>query len=153
MIFNHSSKFDFTQASINNISRLEVYYTPTPESPGSALAGGVNLVPRSAFDRAKPVFNYSAFLMMRDDARDFRKTPGPLREPTRKVHPGFDFSYVAPVSKTFGFTLTGAHSQADAADDFGLAKALAQVYELERKVRRGLAHRRSRRFVSSSMRS
>jgi iron complex outermembrane receptor protein len=97
--------------SINNISRLEVYYTPTPESPGSALAGGVNLVPRSAFDRAKPVFNYSAFLMMRDDARDFRKTPGPLREPTRKVHPGFDFSYVAPVSKTFGFTLTGAHSQ------------------------------------------
>ena len=33
-----------------------------------------------------------------------------LREPTRKVHPGFDFSYVAPVSKTFGYTLSAGTS-------------------------------------------
>jgi iron complex outermembrane receptor protein len=48
---------------------------------------------------------------MRDDVRDFDKTPGPTLGNTRKVHPGFDFSYVNPVNKKFGFTLSGGTSQ------------------------------------------
>ena len=40
--------------SVNNIARFDVLHSPTPESPGSALAGSVNLVPRSAFERARP---------------------------------------------------------------------------------------------------
>ena len=99
---------DFHTISMNNISRLEVMQSPTPESPGSALAGSVNMVPRSAFDRARPVFSYSVFLMMRDNDRHlFSKTPGPRWINTRKVHPGFDFSYIKPVNERFGFTLTG----------------------------------------------
>ena len=39
--------------SINNLSRIEVSYSPTPESQGSALAGSVNMVPRSSFERAR----------------------------------------------------------------------------------------------------
>ena len=96
--------------SINNLSRIEVSYSPTPESQGSALAGSVNMVPRSSFERAKPVLNFSAYLMMRDNARDFNKVPGPKPSPTRNVHPGFDFSYVAPVNKRFGFTLSAGYS-------------------------------------------
>jgi TonB-dependent receptor len=96
--------------SINNLSRIEVNYSPTPESPGGALAGSVNMVPRSAFERARPVFNASAYLLTRDNARDFKKVPGPKPSATRNVHPGFDFSYVAPVSKTFGYTLSGGVS-------------------------------------------
>ena len=96
--------------SINNLSRIEVSYSPTPESQGSALAGSVNMVPRSSFERAKPVFNASAYLLLRDNARDFHKVPGPKPSPTRNVHPGFDFSYVAPITKTFGFTLSGGIS-------------------------------------------
>ena len=96
--------------SINNLSRIEVSFSPTPESQGSALAGSVNMVPRSSFERVRPVFNVSAYLLMRDNARDFNKVPGPKPSPTRNVHPGFDFSYVAPVSKTFGFTLSGGIS-------------------------------------------
>lgn len=99
---------DFHTLSMNNISRLEVLHSPTPESPGSALAGSVNMIPRSAFDRARPVFNYSVFMMMRDNDRHlFSKTPGPRWINTRKVHPGFDFSYIKPVNDRFGFTLTG----------------------------------------------
>ena len=99
---------DFHTLSMNNISRLEVLHSPTPESPGSALAGSVNMIPRSAFDRSRPVFNYSVFLMMRDNDRHlFGKTPGPRWINTRKVHPGFDFSYLKPVNDRFGFTLTG----------------------------------------------
>jgi TonB-dependent receptor len=96
--------------SINNLSRIEVNYSPTPESPGGALAGTVNMVPRSAFERSRPSFNASAYLLMRDNARDFHKVPGPKPSATRNVHPGFDFSYVAPVNKRFGYTLSGGIS-------------------------------------------
>ncbi|MBI5690737.1 MAG: carboxypeptidase regulatory-like domain-containing protein [Verrucomicrobia bacterium] len=96
--------------SINNMSRIEVNYSPTPESQGSALAGSVNMVPRSSLERARPVFSGSVFLMLRDDARDFHRTPGPRRDPTRKVHPGFEVSAVVPVNKRFGFTLSASSS-------------------------------------------
>ncbi len=96
--------------SINNLSRIEVSYSPTPESQGSALAGSVNMVPRSSFERSRPIFNGSAYVIMRDNARDFRAVPGPKPSATPNVHPGFDFSYVAPVSKTFGYTLSAGLS-------------------------------------------
>jgi TonB-dependent receptor len=96
--------------SINNLARVEVVFSPTPESQGSALAGSVNMVPRSAFERARPVLNWNAYLLMRDNARDFHRTPGPQRAETRKVHPGFDFTYVRPVSRNFGFTVAAGTS-------------------------------------------
>ena len=96
--------------NINNLSRIEVSFSPTPDSQGAALAGSVNMVPRSAFERAKPVLNVSTYLLMRDNARDFDKVPGPKPSPTRNVHPGFDFSWVMPVNKRFGFTLSGGIS-------------------------------------------
>ncbi len=98
------------QVSLNSIARIEVAYTPTPEITGSALAGSVNMVPRSAFERSRPLLTTSAFLMLRDSEKTFRKTPGPGREPTRKIHPGFDFSYIVPVNKRFGFTVSGGTS-------------------------------------------
>ena len=94
------------QVSINNLSRIEIAYSPTPESQGSALAGSVNMVPRSAFERSRPVLNASLYLITRDNARDFGKVPGPKPSPTRNVHPGFDVAYVAPVSRTFGYTVS-----------------------------------------------
>jgi|LakMenEpi03Aug12_release.lakeMendotaPanAssembly.Ray.scaffolds.fasta_scaffold71260_2 TonB-dependent receptor len=96
--------------SINNLSRIEVSYSPTAESQGSALAGSVNMVPRSAFERARPVLNASVYVILRDNARDFHKVPGPKPSPTRNVHPGFDFSYVAPVNSRFGYTLSAGTS-------------------------------------------
>ena len=35
--------------SINGIARVEVSFSPTPDTSGAALAGSVNMVPRSAF--------------------------------------------------------------------------------------------------------
>ncbi len=99
---------DFHTISMNNIARIEAIHSPTPESPGSALAGSVNMVPRSAFDYARPSFSYSTFVMMRDNDRHFGPTPGPRWVRTRKIHPGIDFSYIKPVNDHFGFTLTGA---------------------------------------------
>jgi len=95
------------QFSVNSISRVEVLHSPTPESPGNALAGSVNMVPRSAFERSKPAYNVSVFYMMKSGERTFAKEPGPLTKPMRRITPGFNFSAVVPLSKRFGFTLSG----------------------------------------------
>ena len=71
--------------SINNVSRIEVAHSPTPETQGAALAGTVNMVPRSAFERSTAELQGSVFLMSRDNDRSFRKTPGPTHEPRAKV--------------------------------------------------------------------
>jgi TonB-dependent receptor len=98
---------NFEQVSINNMSRIEVIQSPTPESQGSALGGSVNMVPRSAFERSKPALNYSIYEMMKDSDRHYRKTPGgAIREPYRKITPGFQLSAVVPVNKRFGFTFS-----------------------------------------------
>ncbi|MBI5692628.1 MAG: carboxypeptidase regulatory-like domain-containing protein [Verrucomicrobia bacterium] len=113
-----SRTVELEQVSINNLSRIEVYHSPTPESPGSALAGGVNLVPRGAFERSRPQLNFSTYVMMRDAEKSLRKTPGPIRDETYKIHPGFDFSWVVPVNKRFGFTLSGGHSSQYTMQDY-----------------------------------
>ena len=113
-----SRTVELEQVSINNIARIEVYHSPTPESPGSALAGGVNMVPRGAFERSKPVLNWSTYWMFRDAEKELKKTPGPTRDETYKIHPGFDFSWVVPVNKRFGFTLSGGHSSQYTMQDY-----------------------------------
>ncbi|MCX6954611.1 MAG: TonB-dependent receptor [Verrucomicrobia bacterium] len=108
--------FEFDQLSINNVSRIEVTKGPTPESPASAIGGTVNLVSKSAFERSRAEFTYRAYVSMNHQTQQdiqfmsFTKTPGPGRESSGKVKPGFDFTYVKPVSKNFGFTLTGLNS-------------------------------------------
>ena len=93
--------------SVNNLSRVEVFQSPTPESQGAALAGSVNMVSRSAFERSRPEFNYSVAITMKDSERDFKKTPGPMFSPERKITPALNFSAIVPVNKRFGFTLSG----------------------------------------------
>ena len=103
--------------NLNNIARIEVSHSPTPDTPGKALAGAVNLVPRSSFERSRPVFNGSVYLMMRDDHRSLEKGAAMFRDPRRKVWPGTDFSWIVPVNKNFGFTLSaGASTQYSSQD-------------------------------------
>lgn len=103
--------------NLNNISRIEVAHSPTPDSPGKSLAGAINLVPRSAFERARPSFNGSVYLLLRDDRRAFDKTATLYRDPRRQVWPGADFSWVVPVTPRFGFTVAaGASTQYSSQD-------------------------------------
>ena len=103
--------------SINGISRVEVSFSPTPDVSGAALAGSVNMVPRSAFERSRPVFNGSAYVMMRDHRKELHATPGPREDPRRKVSPGFDFSWVVPVNRRFGFTVSAGRTSQFAGQD------------------------------------
>ena len=102
-----SRNVQLDQVSINSMSRIELSYSPTPETPGSALAGAINLVPRSAFERSRPVLNYSLFLTMKSTDRSLDRTYDPLFGQSRKITPAVNFSAVVPVNKRFGFTLSG----------------------------------------------
>jgi len=106
-----SRQVDPQNLSTNNISRIEVLYSPTPESPGMALAGSVNVVPRSSFERSKPIFNGNTFVLFRNDETSLKPTPGPGKSQTYKIHPGFNFSYIAPVNERWGYTLSGGTSR------------------------------------------
>ncbi|MFM9090669.1 MAG: carboxypeptidase regulatory-like domain-containing protein, partial [Verrucomicrobiota bacterium] len=103
--------------SINGIARVEVSFSPTPDTSGAALAGSVNMVPRSAFERSRPVFNGSIYGMARDHRKELHATPGPREDRRRKVAPGFDFSWVVPVNRRFGFTFSGGRTSQFAGQD------------------------------------
>ena len=113
-----SRQVGIEQLSMNNISRIEVAFTPTPETTGSALAGIVNMVPRSAFERSKPVYTLTGYVALRDHERTFRSTPGPVRDPQPKIRPGMDFSAVVPVNARFGFTVSASRSSVYTGADF-----------------------------------
>lgn len=106
---------EFTQVSLNNMSRVEITKSPLPDTPADTIGGSVNMVLKSAFERARPQFNYRVHLNTNftdaqgENFATFSRTalsPGNVRT----MRPGFDFSYINPVSKNFGFTLTALHS-------------------------------------------
>jgi TonB-dependent receptor len=103
---------ELDQVSINSVSRIEINRAPTPDTSGAALAGSVNFIPRSAFERSRPSYTYSVAFLMKDAERALgRETPGPgWGQETYKIHPGFDVSAVVPVNKDFGFTISGGYS-------------------------------------------
>ncbi len=94
--------------AMNGMSRVEVIKTPTPDISANSLGGSLNLVSKRAFERKTPLFNYHTYLWGSGEYKTLAKVPGPSAETTaRRITPGMDFSYVAPISKNFGFTLTG----------------------------------------------
>ena len=107
---NTNRQVELEQMSVNNLSRIEVNFSPTPETSGSALAGSVNLVPRQAFERSHPEFNFTGFLIARSTDLYLAPQPGPFQSKERRVRPGFEFSYLNPVSQRFGFTISAANS-------------------------------------------
>jgi iron complex outermembrane receptor protein len=97
--------FELEQISINNAGRIEVLKSRSPETAADALGGAINLVPRSSFEQSKPSFAYRAFVSANGDEKEIGKTRGPTNEASHKIKGGFDFVYINPVSKRFGFTL------------------------------------------------
>jgi len=107
-----SRQFDFMQVSINNISRIEVTKVPTPANPASGISGSVNMVSKSAFERARAQLNYRVFLSASSDGLMLSKQPFPYDTWERRVNPGFDLDYTLPISRNFGLVFTALHSKA-----------------------------------------
>jgi TonB-dependent receptor len=96
---------------LNDISRVEVTKTPTPDQTANSLGGAVNVVTKSAFERARPEFRYRAFAGINSLAASWGSQPGPNSHTSGwRIRPNADFSYVAPVSRSFGYTISGLYT-------------------------------------------
>jgi TonB-dependent receptor len=103
--------FNMNTLALNNISRIEVTKVPTPSTPADSLAGSVNMVTKSAFERSKARLNYGFTVIANSENLTLKKTPHTNGDhPTRKVQPGFEFDYTLPVNKNFGIVVTGMQS-------------------------------------------
>lgn len=105
-----SRVFEFEQISMNDIARVEVNKTLVPDMPAEGIGGTINVITKSAFERSRPSFQFRTYLNFNTTAMDLKKTPGPFRDETYKVRPGFDFTYINPISKNFGVTVSGSRS-------------------------------------------
>ncbi len=95
--------------SINNASRIEILKVSTPDMPNNSPGGAVNLVTRSAFEFARPSFDFDLTLSMNTaETSLFKKKPGPAEKKTYHSLPSGRISMAVPVTKTFGFTVSVA---------------------------------------------
>lgn len=102
--------FELEQVSIANVGRVEVVKSPLPSMPADSLGGSVNLVSKSAFERTRPQLSLRGFLSFTGEERKLSHTPGPGSRLTPKVRPGFELSYVKPVTENFGFVVNAMSS-------------------------------------------
>jgi iron complex outermembrane receptor protein len=106
-----SRAFSFNQASINNVSRIEVAKVPIPSSRADSLSGSVNMVSKSAFERRSMEFRYNLNLAANSENFTLRRTPHTTDERIRKLRPGANFDLTLPVSPRFGLIVTGAATE------------------------------------------
>ena len=102
--------FELVGLSMNNIARVEVSKTPTPDMAANSLGGAVNVISKSAFELARPQFSCHVFESANGMYLALGEKSGPGKGTTGwRIRPGLDFSYIVPVSKTFGFTFNGTY--------------------------------------------
>ena len=108
--------------SLSNAQRVEIYKVPTPDMPAS-LAGGINMVSRTAFEASRPELRFKAYVNQNSREFNFRRQSGAGDGDDQKMtyhySPDFDFAYTVPVSKTFGFSINATKN-----DQFGSARRI-----------------------------
>ena len=106
-VTGNSRFFDFSQMSINNLARVEITKVPTPATPADSLAGSINLVSKSAFERKGASFNYNVDFTGTSLRPQLHRTPFLDDTKIYKIRPGFQFDYTLPVNRNFGVVITG----------------------------------------------
>ncbi|MES2695093.1 MAG: TonB-dependent receptor, partial [Verrucomicrobiota bacterium] len=103
---------DVRSMALNDIARMEVSKVPTPANPADSLAGSINLVSKSAFERSGRQLRYSLNLIGNHENLDFKKTPHSHGDKmTHKIFPGASLDFTWPITKRFGIVIAGNHSR------------------------------------------
>lgn len=103
--------FYFGQVSTNNLARVEVTKSPTPADPADTLAGSVNMVSKSAFERKAAQLQYSISLSASSKNLTLQREPFIHDQMIHKVLPGVTFDYTLPVNRNFGIVVTGQYME------------------------------------------
>jgi TonB-dependent receptor len=103
---------DIRSMALNDISRIELTKVPTPATPADSLAGSVNMISKSAFERSGRQLRYSLNLVGNSENLTLSRTPhSHLDRETYKILPGANIDFTWPVTKTFGVVVAGTHAQ------------------------------------------
>ncbi|MFM1746777.1 MAG: hypothetical protein RLZZ188_443 [Verrucomicrobiota bacterium] len=103
---------DVRSMALNDIARMEVAKVPTPSNPADSLAGSINLVSKSAFERSGRQLRYSLNLIGNHENLDLRKTPHSHGDKlNHKLYPGANLDFTWPVTKRFGVVIAANHSR------------------------------------------
>lgn len=103
---------DVRSMALNDIARMEVSKVPTPANPSDSLAGSINMVSKSAFERSGRQLRYSLNLIGNHENLDFKKTPHSHGDKMNyKIYPGVSLDFTWPVTKRFGIVVAANHSR------------------------------------------
>src|SRR5688500_9383197 len=103
---------DIRSMALNDIARMEVSKVPTPANPSDSLAGSINLVSKSAFERSGRQLRYSLNLIGNHENLDLKKTPHSHGDKLNyKIFPGASLDFTWPVTRRFGVVLAANHSR------------------------------------------
>lgn len=84
--------FEFEQASLGGIETIEVIKAPTPDMDADSIGGNVNIISKSAFDRAqKRYFTYTLGGVYRPGF--YTRSGNWTKEPVDNVGPSLNFGY------------------------------------------------------------
>lgn len=111
----NTRSFDLNTAANANIERIEVTKSTTPDQPANAIGGTINVISKSGFSRAKPLFAYNLYLTynaIEDEFEpSFKKAAGPDALSSKApVQMAYDLSYILPVNKRLAFTLAATRA-------------------------------------------
>jgi len=109
---NASRTVELEQVSITSMSRVEITRSPNPDSPANAIGGTVNLISKSAFERRRPEYVFKTYLSFRGGDFSFSKQPNPFNKRDYPFEPNVELSAVVPVTKNFGFAVSGLVTRA-----------------------------------------
>jgi TonB-dependent receptor len=105
---NTGRAFEFEQASLNLVETIEVTKAPTPDMDADSIGGSVNMISKSAFDRADArSFTYMAGIVNRPGRR--APADSRLKEPVNGIGPSLNFTYsdVIGAKRNIGILFTG----------------------------------------------
>lgn len=103
---------DVRSMALNDIARMEVSKVPTPANPSDSLAGSINLVSKSAFERKGRQLRYSLNLIGNHENLDLKKTPHSHGDKLNyKIFPGASLDFTWPVNRRFGIVVAANHSR------------------------------------------
>jgi iron complex outermembrane recepter protein len=105
---NTGRAFEFEQASLNLVETIEVTKAPTPDMDADSIGGSVNMISKSAFDRADArSFSYMAGIVNRPGRR--APADSKLKEPIKGIGPSLNFTYsdVLGAKRNIGILFTG----------------------------------------------
>lgn len=102
---------DLRSMSLNDVSRFEVTKVPTPAMSADSLAGSVNMVSKSAFDRRGRQLRFGLSLASTNDRVALEQEPISFGD--RKgwgTLPSASFELTLPVGRSFGVVIAGLHA-------------------------------------------